>query len=52
MLCLFCWKERAVLRGNTVNLESALHQRQESDRLAVLPPGYQTHQLPHHQHGK
>ena len=31
-----CLKERAVLRGHPVHLESAVHQREESHRLAVL----------------
>ena len=49
---LFGLKERSVLRGDPVHLESAVHQREESHRLAVLSHGHQTDQLPHHNDGK
>lgn len=45
-------KERAVLRVHPSDLEPVVHQREESHRLAVLPAGHQTHQLPHPHHGR
>lgn len=46
------WQERAVLWGHHVHLESAVHQHQESDLLAVLHEGRSAHQLPHAHNGR
>lgn len=48
---LIVWQERAVLRSHHVHLESAVHQHQESDFLAVLHEGHSAHQLPHALYG-